>query len=326
MIETILTFSLALALILLAQWGEQRRWAQWLSYLTLLASGLLLLAAGAAMAVQPGIVQEFSPEANGAGFAWALAVTGLIIILPVAAAMISAARGKDPTLRGVPWTHPVHLTAWTLLALFIGSNFAMTSLESLAELEIDDPLTLILSQNAAFALAALLGVGWGVRRNWRQTIRRLGLSRPTMGNFLTGAGMALAMLMSTAIVGALVALIFGEDMTASTGFNEQIISQLPGVAGVILMGLATGVGEEMLYRGALQPVAGVWITSFLFAISHIQYLSPAIIVIFVLGLLLGYTRNKWGLTTAIWSHAVYNSLVGLLALLAMNFDQLTPGM
>ncbi len=326
MIETILSFGLALGVILLAQFGERKAWARWLTYLTLLAAGVLSLATGVVALVHPEIMPKFNPEANGLGVAGMLVATGLLIILPVAAAMVFARRKKAPTLRGIPWTRPVHLAAWTLLALFIGSNFAVAVLKNIADIEIDHPLTLILIQNSAFALAALLGVGWGVRRSWREAVHRLGLSRPTSGQIFTGIGMALAMLISTGIIGALVTLIFGENMSASSGFNEQIIRQLPGAGGVLLMGLATGIGEEMLYRGALQPVAGIWITSFLFAISHIQYLSPAIIVIFVLGLFLGYTRNKWGLTTAIWTHAVYNSLVGLFALLAMNLDHLSSGM
>lgn len=326
MSEAILTFALALGVILLAQFGQRKIWAHWLTNLTLLATGVLVLAAGVLALIYPAIMDEFNANANGLGFAWMLIATGLVISLPVGAAMLFAHRRKDPTLHGIPWTRPVHLTAWTLLMLFIGSNFAVAVLEDISNIEIDHPLTLLLIQNSAFALAALLGVGWGVRRNWRESLQRLGLSRPTARQLFTGVGMALVMLICTGIVGGLVAVIFGEDMSASSGFNEQIISQLPGVGGILLMGLATGIGEEMLYRGALQPVAGIWSTSFLFAISHIQYLSPAIIVIFVLGLFLGYTRDKWGLSTAIWTHAVYNSLVGLFALLAMNLDQFSSGM
>jgi membrane protease YdiL (CAAX protease family) len=220
----------------------------------------------------------------------------------------------------------VHLTAWALLVMFIGSNVALTSLESLSEIEITHPLTIIITQNITFVLAALLGVGWGVRRNWQGVTRRLGLSRPRGRDVWLGATMALLMLMSTMLVGALVTIMFGDGLAESTGFNQQIIQQLPGVGGVLLMGFASGIGEELLYRGALQPVARLWLTSLLFALSHIQYLSPAIAIIFVLGLLLGAIRDRWGLNTAIWAHAVYNTLVGLFALLAMNFDQLTFGM
>jgi len=326
MIETLITFALALGVILLAQVAESRRWARWLLNFILLALGGVLLILGLVILMEPSIMNKAGKEVNGVGSGWMLIATALFILLPVLAAMLLRGRGRDPVIRGVPWTRPVHLTAWTLLTTFIGSNFAIALMGDLSELDLEEPLTLILTQNAAFVLAALLGVGWGVRRNWREVVQRLGLKRPTLNEFLIGAGMALVMLLVTGIVGGLVALIFGEDMIVSTEFNEQILNQLPGVWGILLMGLATGVGEELLYRGALQPVVGLWLTSLLFAISHIQYLSPAILVIFALGALLGWTRNRWGVNTAIWSHAVYNSLVGFISLLAANLDQFTSGM
>ncbi len=325
MIETLITFALALGVILLAQIAESRRWARWILYLILLTLGSVLLLGGVINLLDPALLNEAVGEVNGVGFGWMVAISGLLILAPTLRAMMLRRRGRDGDIRGVPWTRPVHLTAWALLIAFIGSNFAVAMIEDLSALELEEPLVLILGQNAAFALAALLGVGWGVRRNWREAAQRLGLKRPTLNEFLVGAGMALLMLFITGAVGGLLALAFGEDMSASADFNDKILSQLPGVWGVLLMGLATGVGEELLYRGALQPVAGLWITSLLFAVSHIQYLSPAILVIFLLGALLGWTRNRWGVNTAIWSHAVYNSLVGLIALMANHFNQFIPG-
>ncbi len=35
-----------------------------------------------------------------------------------------------------------------------------------------------------------------------------------------------------------------------------------------LLALASGIGEEALFRGALQPVVGLWWTSLLFAAAH----------------------------------------------------------
>ena len=319
MIELILPFVAALMLILLAQLGEQRSWARWTTYILLLFSGLIVGMAGVFTLVAPDLVATSGKIDNVGGLAWALLVTGLVIAVPVAAGMVLSARNRDATIRGIPWTRPVHLTDWTLLAAFIGSNFAVAAVKPLTELEIEQPLSLLIVQNSGFALAAVLGVGLGFRRGWRQTLARLGFTRPSIHDFLMGLGMALVMLMTTGIVGALVAFIFGMDTDASSGINQQLIQQLPGVGGVLIMGLTTGIGEEMLYRGALQPVAGLWLTSLLFAVSHIQYLSPYILIIFLLGVLLGYTRKKWGLNTSIWAHALYNTLVGLIALLALNF-------
>ena len=325
MIETLIAFGLALGLIVLAQFGESRPWARWATMLILLASGLLVFLFGVALLVDPTFFQQAYRPFDTARLGWTLIFVGLFVLAPVLLGMVLSRGGKDPTLHGIPWTRPVHLTAWTLLVLFIGSNLGVAAMETLSEIEIGNPLALIIPQNLAFALAALLGVGWGVRRRLPDVAKRLGFTRPSVNDFLLGLAMSLIMFFATMLVGGLVTLIFGSESGLSSGFNEQIIRHLPGVGGVILMGLASGIGEEMLYRGALQPVAGVWLTSFLFAISHIQYLSPAILVIFVLGLILGYTRNRWGLNTAIWTHALYNTLVGLLALLAMNLPQFSSG-
>jgi membrane protease YdiL (CAAX protease family) len=34
--------------------------------------------------------------------------------------------------------------------------------------------------------------------------------------------------------------------------------------------LAAGVGEELLFRGALQPLLGIWATSLLFVVAHVR--------------------------------------------------------
>ena len=324
MTEIVLTFLPPLGVILFAQIAERKSWARQLTYIAFFALGAAIFAAGAFLLAP---LHSYGPPFDDhPALALTLGVMGLFMALPALTGMWFARHGQAPRVAGFSWASPVHLTAWELLVLFIGSNLVVASIEGVSEIEVAHPLTFIILQNMAFALAALLGVGWGVRRSWREVVRRLGLSRPAMHDFILGVGMALLMLLSTMLVGALVTVIFGDKLSESAGFNQQIIRQLPGIGGVLLMGISTGVGEELLFRGAIQPVAGLWITSFLFAISHIQYLSPAILVIFVLGLLLGYTRDKWGLNAAIWTHIVYNSLVGVFALLAMNFDQLTPGM
>jgi len=326
MIETVISFVVALGLILLAQLGERKSWARWATLISLLVSGVIVLVAGLVLIVAPDLFHKMEQPFDPARLGWTLLVTGLFIVIPVLAGMILSHKGANPTLRGVPWTRPVHLTAWTLLVLFIGSNFSIAAMDALSEIELDHPLALLIPQNTAFVLAALIGVGWGIRRDWREVVERLGLSRPTFNQFLLGLSMSIIMLITTAVIGALIALIFGMDESASAGFNERLLQHLPGVWGVVLMGVATGLGEEMLFRGALQPVAGIWLTSLLFALSHAQYFSPFILVIFALGLILGFTRNKWGLNTAIWTHALYNTLVGLFALLAMNLTQFEAGM
>jgi len=89
--------------------------------------------------------------------------------------------------------------------------------------------------------------------------------------------------------------------------------------GAIALGLFSGIGEEILYRGALQPAFGIVVTSLVFALHHSQYVNPGLLVIFVIGLLLGLVRKYFGTTSAILVHALYNTVLLLLSLAAAQF-------
>ena len=77
-------------------------------------------------------------------------------------------------------------------------------------------------------------------------------------------------------------------------------------------GLAAGIGEELLFRGALQPIVGVWWASLIFTLAHFrtgqfhsmnwQKLIYATSV-FIAGLFLGYVFSEIGLIAAIVTHA-----------------------
>jgi membrane protease YdiL (CAAX protease family) len=84
--------------------------------------------------------------------------------------------------------------------------------------------------------------------------------------------------------------------------------------GALAVGIAAGVSEETLFRGALQPRFGILVTSLLFAITHVQYaFTPATLVILVIGISLGWVRRRWGLPAAIVLHALYNMVNILLS-------------
>jgi hypothetical protein len=87
--------------------------------------------------------------------------------------------------------------------------------------------------------------------------------------------------------------------------------------------LAAGIGEELLFRGALQPVLGLWFTAILFAASHIQYgLTPATLAVFIIAIALGIIRQRTNTTVAILVHFGYDFVIGLLALLATYLEPL----
>ena len=83
------------------------------------------------------------------------------------------------------------------------------------------------------------------------------------------------------------------------------------------------MGEEILFRGALQPVFGIVFTSLLFAVVHVQYgLTPITLAVFLLGLILGILRKRTNTTVTILVHFGYNFILGLMALLAVYVQEL----
>ncbi len=73
-----------------------------------------------------------------------------------------------------------------------------------------------------------------------------------------------------------------------------------------------GAGEELLFRGALQPLLGIWITSLLFVGIHGYFKFTSIkhmlfgVVMFGLSVGLGLLFEWAGLVAAMSAHAVYD--------------------
>ena len=92
------------------------------------------------------------------------------------------------------------------------------------------------------------------------------------------------------------------------------------------MAVAAGFGEELLFRGALQPLVGIWVTSVLFVLVHIRAyrlnkLDKRVlfqsISIFAISVVLGYVAAYAGLITAMIIHVAMD-IVGLVAVRRMT--------
>jgi membrane protease YdiL (CAAX protease family) len=84
--------------------------------------------------------------------------------------------------------------------------------------------------------------------------------------------------------------------------------------------IAAAIGEEMLFRAALQPLLGVWIVSLLFLLTHVpvyrfRKLDGATLAqaasVFVGSVVLGYVFQYVGLLAAMLVHA-WIDIVGLM--------------
>jgi membrane protease YdiL (CAAX protease family) len=84
--------------------------------------------------------------------------------------------------------------------------------------------------------------------------------------------------------------------------------------------IAAAIGEEMLFRAALQPLLGVWIVSLLFVLTHVpvyqfRKLDGATIAqaasVFIGSVVLGYVFEYVGLLAAMLVH-MWIDIVGLM--------------
>ncbi|MFQ5401678.1 MAG: CPBP family intramembrane glutamic endopeptidase [Anaerolineae bacterium] len=215
---------------------------------------------------------------------------------------------------------PVHTLA-LLFSVYLTGNTLLTltqgGLESLAANLESPTLVDVLLQLLLFLLLALFGVGWLTRRSGRALWQRLGVERPTQAQLQTGLRWILVLVIFQWAIGAVWALLAPEQVELVDGINITFLGSFDTLWEWLVLALATGVGEELLFRGALQPVLGIGYTSIIFAVAHVQYgLTPFTLVVLILSLVLGIIRRQSNTTVAIFVHSGYNFLLGLFTLLA----------
>lgn len=177
---------------------------------------------------------------------------------------------------------------------------------------------LLLGSMLYLALAAL-GVGWLTRRDWAAVKQRLGLRWPRPADWLTGLAAAIALHVLVTLAMALWRAVaepsaFEMQVRGARALFDALSSSLL-LGGLLAM--SVGVGEEVLFRGALQPVFGIAISSLLFVALHAQVaLTPAAIILLAVSLGFGLLRARVSTTAAIIAHAAYNAIPFVLASLA----------
>jgi len=100
------------------------------------------------------------------------------------------------------------------------------------------------------------------------------------------------------------------------GFYSQIISELDITKWeVVFISFCAGIGEEILFRGAIQEYLGIWITSILFVAIH-GYLNPKNMPVTVYGIymtliivVLGWAYEEIGLYACIAAHTVIDIIL-----------------
>jgi membrane protease YdiL (CAAX protease family) len=208
----------------------------------------------------------------------------------------------------------VHTTA-IVLALFeivnvVGGFILAGGIEGIAaELAENMSIEMLFSGLLTYLLIALLGVGLFIRRDVRQTLQRLALDNVTLRQLLIGAGVGFGMFwIVRGLEVAWMLLVSPELFAEQSAAAEQLFLAFSGsLLAALLLALTSSIGEEILFRGALQPIFGIFWTSLFFTLLHTQYIfTPASLLIFGVSLIFGWLRLRYNTMTAIVAHFVYN--------------------
>jgi membrane protease YdiL (CAAX protease family) len=297
-------------------------WCIALLNLPLLAIGITLLFLPPSALEGIGLEGFQTLDPNAAGWVLvAMAVWGILVSL--ASFRVFLAR-----MMPIDLLSAVHITA-LLLAGYLVGNTALTLtqdvLQDLSASELSVSILDVVLQQLGFVVVAFVGAGLFTRRDWRQTMQRLGLERPTLSQLGMGLLIIALLVLMQGLAGAIWALLSPDQAQELGSINDALLSGFDTPGEWFVLAAASGLGEEVLFRGALQPVFGLPLTALLFAIVHVQYgLTPITAVVFFLGLILGLVRRRTNTTVAVFVHFGYNLTLGFLSLLAVYLQRFVP--
>jgi membrane protease YdiL (CAAX protease family) len=246
----------------------------------------------------------------------------------VSAALAAALASKPVRERLARWLpidpdSPVHSLALVLAVILFGTQASSilfpgvsTQPGSLAPLSIAD----LIAQEVPFVILAFAGVGLYIRRGFVDSNRRLALVRPAWWHVplaLAAAGAFIAFGRGMDVLSQWLTPDVASQVNTTT---QRLYGGLNNPLGVIALGLAPGICEEILFRGALQPRLGLLVTALLFTSIHGQYgISFDLLAVLVIALGLGVIRRYTNTTTSMICHVSYNLASGLLLLLGSAF-------
>lgn len=352
LVQALLIILFVGGLSLLAQWSRKNRGAEISLIIILLFVSFLVVVLGAVVAVVglSNAISSNTPPALAVGSAISIVLAGLaglaLCIPPLrkvtgdrlktveydatkpdpedfspTASRISEGRfssgwWSDPPIYFALWAfvNAMAFNVVSLLGFALEPEAVGSTLSSIGRLS----LFSVFVGQLPFVVIAFCGVGLGVQRNFRETIARIGYGPITLPQLGIVALLVIGALLLSHAADALFASLqpglYEQVGEVSEGlFSPEGLSPLSAILFALLIGVGAGVGEETLFRGALQPRLGITLTSVLWASVHVQY-GPSILLvyIFVLSIGLGVLRRRVNTTATFLTHAGYNSLGVLL--------------
>lgn len=99
--------------------------------------------------------------------------------------------------------------------------------------------------------------------------------------------------------------------------TDKILNENNIILSILLVGILTGLSEEVFFRGGLQRIllsrpinahVAIWVTAFIFSAMHFQFFGffPRLIIGAFFGYLAYWSGSLW---TAVFAHALNNSTV-----------------
>lgn len=315
-VVTLLPFILLSVVIVLANLEEFGSSFRWITYISLALLNLMMIMAGLIGVMLPTVDLQGTPSGASAAYGTllrAVGFTGLLGFLPLfrpIRALLARAIPIDPD-------SAVHTTALVfaiyLLGQGLGQQPLLTDPEVLGGLDLQVTSGAVWAQAIGLTLLAATGIGLFIRRDWRQSLDRFGFT-PLSWRLM---GVSVAAVVGLIVLQIAVTLVWEaidpESLKALEDANNLLLGQFTGLWAAITIGLSAAVGEELLFRGALQPRFGFLLTAALFTVAHSQYgLSPATLLILLIAGVLGVLRIRAGLTACVLVHFGYNFISVLL--------------
>jgi membrane protease YdiL (CAAX protease family) len=243
-------------------------------------------------------VGEMSPTlVVTALFAFAAVLT--VLLVPAAAAPLLRALGLDPASP----VHRVVAVAFVLTVVDAGALFSQLREAGPVEVPFypSDPLVSV-TTDVALALA---GIGFGLTRGFRPSLARLDVRSITRRQIVMAVVVAALFQLVVGGLEYLEGLLLPSVHALEDRFGYQFVGWPPWV-GAVLTSISAGIGEEVLFRGALQPRLGIVLTAVLFGALHVQYQVPGMVVIVLIGIGLGIVKERTSTTFAILVHVLYD--------------------
>ncbi len=204
--------------------------------------------------------------------------------------------------------------------------FTAMPLASLALLGGRPPLEALLEQSGSEGAAAppwpellyglawtvalcLVAVGFPLGRRLPAALARLGLTWPGWRRIALGLAVSVLMVPLFTLVDQAATTAVGTLglATTSDAWIDRLFGRDFGLLGAVAAAVSAGLGEELVWRGVVQPRYGLGLAALGFAAMHaFQYGPDGLISVFLSGLLLGLLRQRTNTTVSAIAHGGYD--------------------